>query len=263
MEHMASDLPQNLRYLCAEKPSVAMVCREIGINHQQFSKYLSGRSKPSAHNLRRIANYFGIEEAQLTSSHRELVRIYRASRSTLQTRRADPLSGVFPGDLAKLRPFLGAYQVFFNAPIVRGGVVINTVFLDERNGVVYSRLIEALKGKSQARRRWTRCDGKVAYQDGRIFMVDTERRDESALSMYILSPPPRERKQYLFGTMCFLASLPSRKPYASKVVWKRFDDFRSVRELFETCGVYAEKSLKVDPVARRYLADGGIGDGSL
>ncbi len=253
---MTTELSQNLKFLCAEKPSVAAICRDIGINHQQFSKYLTGRSKPSAHNLRRIAQYFGLEDEDLNAPHAQLVRTYRTNRATLETRRADPLSGVFPGDLTKLRPFLGAYQVFFHAPVATDSIVVNTVFLDERNGVVYSRLIEALKGGSVTGRRWTRCDGKAAFQDGRVFVVDTERRDESALSMYVLSPPPRQKRQYLFGTMCFLASLPRRTPYASKVVWKKFDNFRSVRELFETCGVYPEKSVKLDPVVRNYLSSG-------
>ena len=65
MPDPASPLPENLRYLCADKPSVAKVCRDIGINHQQFSKYLSGRSVPSPNNLRRIATYFGVEEEML------------------------------------------------------------------------------------------------------------------------------------------------------------------------------------------------------
>ncbi len=254
---MSSELARNLRYLCAEKPSVAQVCREIGINHQQFSKYLMGRARPSAHNLRRIAQYFGFDDDSLMLPHDQLVQAYRTDRTTLETRRADPLAGVFPGDLAKLRPFLGAYQIFFRAPVAADSIVVNTIFLDERNGVVYSRLIEALKGGSQTRRRWTRCDGKVTYQNGRLFVVDTERRDERALSMHILSPPPRQRNQYLFGSMCFLASLPRRTPYASQVVWKKFDNFRSVRELFATCGVYSEKSLKLDPVIRTFLSPGG------
>lgn len=251
---MSSEFLNNLKFLCAEKPSVAAVCRDIGINHQQFSKYLSGRSRPSAHNLRRIARYFGVSDDDLTAPHLQLVQTYQSNRATLTTRRADPLAGIFPGDIAKLRSFLGAYQVFFHAPIATDVIVVNTVFLDERNGIVYSRLIEALRGSSGGRRRWTRCDGKVTYQAGRLFVVDSERRDENVLSTYILSPPPRQKMQYLFGTMCFLASLPRRTPYASKVVWKKFDNFRSVRELFETCGFYSEKSLKLDPVVRTYLS---------
>jgi len=62
--------------------------------------------------------------------------------------------------------------------------------------------------------------------------------------------------QYLVGSMTFLASLPRRTPYASKVVWKRFESYRSVRELLETCGGYAPESLTLDPVIRTYLAAG-------
>ncbi|MFK7940641.1 MAG: helix-turn-helix domain-containing protein [Roseovarius sp.] len=253
---MSSDLALNLKFLCAEKPSVAMVCREIGINHQQFSKYLSGRSNPSAHNLRRIAHYFDVDEAQLLGGNADLIRTTRRTSDAFNTGQQDPLHMAFPGDLAKLRPYLGAYQVFFHAPLAADGIVVNTVFLDERKGQVYSRLIEALGGGAAHHRRWTRCDGKVTYQNGRIFVVDNERRNENALSMYILSPPPRQKKQYLMGTMCYLASLPRRTPYASKVVWKKFDNYRSVRELFETCGVYSSESLKLDPFIRSYLSKG-------
>jgi len=243
----------NLKFLCAGKPSVALVCREIGINQQQFSKYLTGRARPSPHNLRRIAQYFDLEEKVLCGPHAELRDVHRKRADTLARRRQDPLAQAFPGDLTKLRQYLGAYQIFFRAPVSPDDIMVNAVFLDERNGMVYSRLIEVL-GDRSGRRRWTRCDGKVAFREGRLFMVDAERRNDDALSLYILSPPPRQKKTYLFGTMCYLASIPRRIPCASKVAWKKFDSFRSVRELFETCGVYSAESLRLDPVIRNYLS---------
>ncbi|WP_371225764.1 helix-turn-helix domain-containing protein [Roseovarius sp. 2305UL8-3] len=251
---MPTTLADNLRFLCAEKPSVAMVCREIGINHQQFSKYLSGSSRPSAHNLRRIAQYFGLDEAALLGAHAELRLAFRRGAGIGAAQRSDPLATAFPGDLSKLRPYLGAYQVFFHSPLSANSIMVNTVFLDERGGAIYSRLIEALKTGSTGHRRWTRCDGKVSYQDGNIFVVDRERRNENAMSMYILTPPQRQKKRYLCGTMCFLASFPRRTPYASRVVWKKYDSYKSVRDLFETSGVYASDSLKLDPFIRRYLS---------
>lgn len=248
------DLRANLRFLCAEKTSTAQVCRDIGINQQQFSKYLSGRSRPSANNLRRMARYFGLEDSELLGSHAQLLSSYRAKSATLRERRQDPLATVFPGDLARLRPFLGAYQVYFQAPVDPTGFVVNCVFLDERNGVVYSRLIEALTDTALKRRRWTRCDGKVSYQNGRLFVVDSERKNENALSMHILTPPPRQKRQYLFGSMCFLASMPRRMPFASKVVWRKFETYRPVRELFKSCGIYSAENLRLDPVVRKYLS---------
>lgn len=251
---MSEDLQQNLRFLCAEKTSIAQVCRDIGLNQQQFSKYLSGRARPSAHNMRRIAQYFDLQEDLIAGTHAQLREVYRLKAATLAQRRKDPLINSFPGDLSRLRSYLGAYQVFFQSPAAPDGIVVNAIFLDERNGIVHSRLIEALRDDTVASRRWTRCDGKASYHGGQIFVVDTERRSESALSMYIMTPPHRRNTQYLFGTMCFLASLPQRTPHASKVVWKKFDTYRSVRELFDTCGVYPAGSLKLDPVTRKHLS---------
>ncbi|MEM9911929.1 MAG: helix-turn-helix transcriptional regulator [Pseudomonadota bacterium] len=247
-----SDLSQNLRFLCAGQASVALVCREIGINQQQFSKYLTGRARPSPHNLRRIAQHFDLDERVLYGAHKDLLSIHQKKADRSATRRQDPLAQAFPGDLTKLRQYLGAYQIFFRAPVSPKDIIVNAVFLDERNGMVYSRLVEVIPDRS-GRRRWTRCDGKVAFREGRLFMVDAERRNDDALSLYILSPPPRQKKTYLFGTMCYLASMPRRIPCASKVVWKKFDSFRSVRELFETCGVYSADSLRLDPFTRSYL----------
>ncbi|MEM7069050.1 MAG: helix-turn-helix transcriptional regulator [Pseudomonadota bacterium] len=248
-----NEIGSNLKYLCADKPSTAVVCREIGINQQQFSKYLSGRAKPSPHNLRRIANYFGISETAILGTREQLVEAYTARSAALLGRQNDPLNRSFPGDIEKLRPYLGAYQIFFKAPIEPNGVVSNTIFLDERNGEVYSRLIEALPEKGSRRRRWTRCDGRVSFQNGRLFVVDSERRNEHALGMQILAQPPRQQKRYLFGSMCYLASFPTRMPYTSKVVWKKFDAYKSVRELFETSGVYSMDSRKLDPKVRSFF----------
>lgn len=252
---MAGDLAANLRHLCAERPSVASICRDIGINHQQFSKYLSGRSRPSPNNLRRIARYFAVPEALLTGPHEELQRHAVKMARTEAERRRDPLADVFPGDLTRLRPHLGAYQIFFRTPMAPDRVIVNAGFLDERDGQVYSRVVEPLHERPTGTLRWTRCDGKACFQAGQIFIADAERGPQRALSQYVLAPPYRDKTRYLFGAMSFLASLPGRAPAFSPVVWKRFDTFRSVRELFETCGSHALAGPKVDPNVRGFLSE--------
>lgn len=250
---MAEDLAANLRHLCAEHPSVAAICRGIGINHQQFSKYLSGRTRPSPHNLRRISRFFDVPEALLLGPHSELQRHAGKMARTKSERRRDPLVDIFPGELPRLRPHLGAYQIFFRTPSDPERVIINAGFLDERNGQVLSRIVEPLRDTPSGRRRWTRCDGKACFQAGQIFVMDAERGTERALSQYILSPPYRDKAGFLFGAMSFLASLPARAPAFSPVVWKRFETYRSVRDLFETCGARALASAKIDPAVRRFL----------
>ncbi|HEY5364153.1 MAG TPA: helix-turn-helix transcriptional regulator, partial [Aestuariivirga sp.] len=56
---------ENLRRECSQYRSIAAVCEGIGINRQQFNKYLAGGTIPNVLTLRRICNFFNISEQQL------------------------------------------------------------------------------------------------------------------------------------------------------------------------------------------------------
>lgn len=56
---------QTLRKLCATRPSIAHVCRETGINRQQFNRYLSGEAVPRVDTLTLLARYFRVGLDQL------------------------------------------------------------------------------------------------------------------------------------------------------------------------------------------------------
>ncbi|WP_374656437.1 helix-turn-helix domain-containing protein [Dongia sp.] len=74
----AANLPLNLRTLCAYSHSISDVCRRAGINRQQFTKYLNGGGQPSLRSLRRICDFFGVEEHEILMEpgrFRELVRL--------------------------------------------------------------------------------------------------------------------------------------------------------------------------------------------
>lgn len=52
---------RNLRRLCARHNSVSEICRTIGINRTQFSRYLTGESFPRPDILARICSYFDVD----------------------------------------------------------------------------------------------------------------------------------------------------------------------------------------------------------
>ena len=56
---IVADFSANLRFLCERQGTISNLCRRIGLNRQQFNKYLSGSHLPSSQNLRLIANFFG------------------------------------------------------------------------------------------------------------------------------------------------------------------------------------------------------------
>lgn len=58
---------RNLREACARHQSIAAVCNGIGINRQQFNRYLSGQNLPNKQTLARISRFLQLSEDQLFS----------------------------------------------------------------------------------------------------------------------------------------------------------------------------------------------------
>lgn len=52
---------ENLALLCKAEPSVAELCRRIGINRTQFNRYLSGAAFPRPDQLQRICAHFQVD----------------------------------------------------------------------------------------------------------------------------------------------------------------------------------------------------------
>ncbi len=253
---MTEDFRNNLKFLCAERGTVAKVCRDLEINQQQFSKYLSGRAQPAARSLRKISIYFNIMDDDLYQDHARFVPWYRDWISKAgRTRRSDPLVEAFPGDSRAARLFLGAYQVYYRSPAAPEQIVIAAAFLDLVDDIVISRTFEAPFGKEDGRRQWTRCDGKVAYHSDRLFIVDFERGAFGSFTTTILIPPHRYRNSLIFGEMIFLASHPWRYPSSSRTVWRRIPATWTAKELLRTSEAVPETSSSVSPAIRKYLLD--------
>ena len=113
---MSENFSKNLRSLCADIGSIAQVCRDIGINRQQFNRYLTGSGMPSAHNLRRIARHFNINESDFDAEP----DVFRINRSRLKfTSNKSParlVSGLFDEQAGLLRRYLGFYHGHFITP---------------------------------------------------------------------------------------------------------------------------------------------------
>ena len=181
-----SDFSKNLRHICAEKVSVAQVCRDIGINPQQFNRYLTGAGMPSAHNLRRICLYFEVGEQDLLADADTFIALRGQLNKGGSPKRKDPFARAFPGDLARLRGFVGAYHIHFLSPSWQGNVLIGATFLDEFEGQILTRTIERGLGPERELLQRNRYDGKASYHSSRLFVVEFERGPDGSLTETIL-----------------------------------------------------------------------------
>lgn len=133
----------NLRVRCQKFQSIAEACRVIGINRQQFNKYLSGAMLPNARTLQRICAVFEAEEWELfmpqanspelsskmestplTSAFVELAKVLSTRRSFSDIMNFYSKAGVQPG----------LYKCYFPLPGMRGCLVPSTVSVSNLSG---------------------------------------------------------------------------------------------------------------------------------
>jgi len=72
-EEQRDNYRKNLLFCCDHYRSISDLCRRVGINRQQFNRYLSGESLPSRHNHKVISDFFGLEAEELFLPHRRFV----------------------------------------------------------------------------------------------------------------------------------------------------------------------------------------------
>jgi transcriptional regulator with XRE-family HTH domain len=252
---MKKDLAKNLKYLCAERGSVAQACREMGIIQQQFGKYLNGTTMPSAYTLRKICNYFNLMETDILMSHEGFIAQTQIKNKRSEIAITNPLAGAFPGDLSKLRPLLGAYNIYYISPAWPGSIVIGATFLREQNRQITTRMVERGPAPIKGGLERSSYKGSIGYHGSRIFVIDFEKGHDGAIIETILYPPHRQHKKYLKGFGIGLSWRPRRTPFAGRIIWKKAENYTTAKDVLKKCGIYPEKSSKIDIVVRNFLLE--------
>ena len=250
-----SDFSLNLRLLCSRERSVSELCREIGLNRQQFGKYLSGAALPSAHNMRRVCAHFEIDEREMFGPHEEFRARHGPGASDPRNLPWRALFQAFPGDRAALRRYLGLYHSHFISPSWPGTVMRALVLIHEREGFVMSRSVERAVDPARGVRHRSKYEGLVAFRGERLYVVEREALFRDSIVETILFPAHRHQLSFLRGMTFGVSWRPRRAPYASRAIWKRLRDGVDPRDALAGCGVFALNSLELDPVVRGFVGD--------
>jgi len=227
------DFASNLRLLCSTESSVSAVCRQIGVNRQQFSKYLSGAARPSPSNMRKIAVHFGVRPAEFMlpadefESHTSVAGKLVGPSVTHSDR--DGFESAFRGQTIPLRRYLGYYLSYFLTQSWENSIICAIVRLDEVNGLIRCRSLERSIDPDDGSLYLSKYDGRVAMLGNRIFVMEYQTLARDALVETVLYPVGRGQLQYLRGTTFGITSR-QRTPFTSPVVWRYLDDFPTLRD---------------------------------
>ncbi|SLN29792.1 Helix-turn-helix domain protein [Roseovarius litorisediminis] len=250
---MTQDFSKNLRSICADTGSIAKVCREIGINRQQFNRYLNGSGMPSAHNLRRIARHFDLSEADLFADHTDFTQRHILQHKHNVGDTVDLMTGAFRDQARSLRRYLGFYHAHFQTPTWDGMILRSLVWLREKDGFVMCRSLERVRSKDGSINQKSRYEGMATQRGNRIYVVEHEMVRDGSIVETILTPSYRQEVKFLRGVTMGVAWRPNVNPYASRSIWKRVDERISAREALKACGAFSTDSRHIDPTVRDYL----------
>ncbi len=247
------ELARNLRYLADHYRSVAEVCRRIGINRQQFNKYLNGSTVPSMHNFKRIADFFGIDEGELILPHEQFLKIVmrrpvgldapEALRDFLHASRRK-----FEESRKTLERYHGLYHAWFQSPAWPNGVLRSLYMISGDDSLTYVKSVERLAWTHKAERKpFVHKYQGIALLDGnRIYLFECQPRLTTAYSMTVLYPTTRSRVSMLSGIVTSVTGGSSRKPYSSRIALVRHTGAGGFRAALAQCGVYRFDSDAID-----------------
>ena len=267
---MSEYLGPNLKLLCSHYRSIAEVCRKLAINRAQFNKYLSGQSRPTAYNLKRICDFFGVEVYELNLPGEQFAHLIGARGSGLEQQAGgDPLLELlqplreFASSLSR---YCGYYFEYANCMSVPGQILLSLVQLrEERGSYLFERQerqepSRAASGKAED---WVRCRylGAAFYLQDRLFLIDYESLTGNEMSQTILIPSFKSRITRLNGLKTGVSSGDRRTPVCTRVVWEFLGSEINRVNAYRQVMLYDPDDPRIDADIRQRLAGAHIRDG--
>lgn len=242
---------QNLRLACSTRRSISQICREIGINRQQFNRYIGGEARPSAYNIARIAAFFGVAPQDFERPPKLFAA--RLTRPDRDRAAAGGLLDGFPGDIAALRRHVGYYQTYHISPSWPGLVVCSCARVHEEDGAIRVKSIERIHDAVTEIRQFSKYVGLVTFWRNRIFIAERTVGQQPILSQTILMPFEVHQRVYLRGTTMGVSWRRENLPYASRMIWRHIGQEPDLRQMLSRCGVLPFSSRQLPQTVRAFL----------
>ncbi|MDF2489397.1 MAG: Cro/Cl family transcriptional regulator [Pseudomonas sp.] len=265
-EHFAA----NLKLACSHYRSISEVCRQLAINRAQFNKYLSGQSRPTAYNLKRIGDFFGVEDYELGLPPEQFARLIGARNTeSLARQQGNPVSDLLEplrAHAGNLSRYCGYYFEYSNCMSVPGTILLSLVHLyEERGSFLFERQErqERTSSTDVQAEDWVRCRylGAAFQLQDRLFLIDYESLTFNEMSQTILIPSFKSRITRLNGLKTGVSSGDRRNPACTRVVWEYLGPEINRINAYRQVKLYRPDDPRIDDDVRERLNVGPIRNG--
>ncbi|AMZ71386.1 MULTISPECIES: helix-turn-helix domain-containing protein [Pseudomonas] len=249
---MPDHFSSNLYHLCCHYRSVAEVCRKLKINRGQFTKYLNGSSRPTPYNLKRICDFFGVEESEIalpTERFLPLIGVQSRSRTTEPTSAAIRMfDHLCKGSSDRFSTLLGYYHEYYYAMTEPGQILCSLVHLREEAGqVVYERheRVQTVEAGQEVFERYL-YKGIAYYLRDRVFLLDYESLTNNEITQTILIPSYKSRLSRLNGLKLGVSATDQRVPTCTRVVWAFLGTHIDQEDALKRTRLYRPEDSRLD-----------------
>jgi transcriptional regulator with XRE-family HTH domain len=253
------NLTSNIQRLVRARGNITYICDRIGINRQQFNKYLAGQHVPSQFNLNLICKYFDVSFAEIISSDMKIPENQHPSEYLFGFRAFENSKilqeMMISNDKARLLGFVGTYFKYHHSSIYKGQIVRAITVIKPFGELFAYANLERFPNQGGAPRHdyVFKYRGFVFCLEDRLFLTDFEAVQKNELTFSIYTPIVRNPTRFMFGVTSGIAANLYREPYVSKSVL----DFRSrekpTRDMMRQTTVIDINDPSLPQEARDYL----------
>ncbi|NRA19599.1 MAG: helix-turn-helix transcriptional regulator [Oceanospirillaceae bacterium] len=258
---MNQALSQNLRLLCSYYKSIAEVCRRLGISRPQFNRYLSGKHRPAANTLRKICDFFGVEEHEILLPHSQFQRLVQVRPKPQREQQLAPehahLARLQQKSSSDIDKYLGYYFEYCLSMSAPGKILRSLVCFERREGSVYYQRTERLVDIESKEAPASHCKylGMAFLLVDRIFMIDYESIAINEISQTIIFPTFKSRVSKLQGFRTGVSARGDRMPSSTRVCYEYLGAQASVTKALKLCGLYPYDSSAIDASIRANISN--------
>ena len=257
----------NLRLLCSYGRSTSEICRRIGLNRQQFNKYLNGQSRPSLSTLRRICDFFGVDEAEILSDTREFSELVRLRPPKLSNPKgsADGEAERFyrhdTADRSMLERHEGYYHGHFNPDPAKPAILRSLTRIYRKDDQWFAKTITRHRGSDYLVPDVVKFNGTVVEAHGRLVVMEREQGIGRGLWSTILMTSDYPTPTFMPGIVTGVFSGGSHAIAAMRTIWHFLGRTPDLRVAISQCGVFGPEDPSLAGYVQRYdlLQSGGAG----
>lgn len=255
---MQKDFIDNLALLCTYYPSVSDVCRRLNIHRSQFNKYLGGHSFPSRSTLRRICDFFGVEQHEIVLPAYQFKQILQVRPTKSPADSAPPhqaqITQLLRASAHTIAKYAGFYFEYYYSMTYPDLILRALVSVDWDGEAAYFTRSERMLRKDSTERSFkAKYKGIVQYLGDRLFLTDYESLMQSEVSHTILFPSYKSRTTYLTGLRLGVAAEGRRLPTCTRVVYEVLGREINTRAALRLCGLYDKDSDSIAPDIKQLI----------